>query len=252
MWKVINASVIGTSHLQSGTPCQDKSIVEVSTGENGDPYLVCLAADGAGSAAKGGRGAELACTTGMTVLNSALQDARMFNTDLIAEVIARIRSAIFKESRKAKHSSREYACTFIGAVLGNSMSIFFQIGDGAIVVSKNKTHGVVFWPDAGPYANMTHFITDDDAFANLHIENSNTCFDGMAILSDGLQYLALVFKQKIPHVPFFLPMLETLGKIPRDNVEDLRTKLVRFLGSRDVNARTDDDKTLILAAKADE
>jgi hypothetical protein len=252
MWKVINASVIGTSHLDSGTACQDRSIVAVVTGENGDPYLVCLAADGAGSAAKGGRGAELTCTTGMAFLTSAIQDARRFNTDLIAEVIAQIRSTIFKEAQKTKHSSRDYACTFIGAVLGNGMSIFFQIGDGAVVVSKNNTHGVVFWPDAGPYANMTHFITDDDAFANLHIESSNTCFDGMAILSDGLQYLALVFKQQIPHVPFFHPMLETLGKIPRDNIEDLRIKLVRFLGSRDVNERTDDDKTLILAAKADE
>ena len=252
MWKVINASVIGTSHLESGAPCQDKSLVEVFTGENGAPYLVCLAADGAGSAAKGGRGAELACKTGMTFLKSAIQNTRVFNTDLVAEVISRIRSAIFREAQKAEHSSRDYACTFIGAVLGNSMSIFFQIGDGAIVASKNRTHGVVFWPDAGPYANMTHFITDDDAFANLHIESSNTCFDGMAILSDGLQYLALVFKQKIPHVPFFHPMLENLGKIPRDNVEDLRTELVRFLGSRDVNERTDDDKTLILAVRADE
>ena len=252
MWKFINASVIGTSHLDSGAPCQDKSIVAVATGENGDPYLVCLAADGAGSAANGGRGAELACTTGMAFLTSAIQDARRFHTDLIGEVIARIRSAIFQEARKATHSRRDYACTFIGAVLGSSMSIFFQIGDGAVVVSKNNTYGVVFWPDAGPYANMTHFITDDDAFANLHVETSDTCFDGMAIFSDGLQYLALVFKQQIPHVPFFHPMLETLGKIPRRNIEDLKTKLVRFLESRGVNERTDDDKTLILAAKAEE
>ena len=251
MWKVINASVIGTSHLDSGTPCQDKSIVDVCDDRKGDQQLICLVADGAGSATEGGRGAQLTCTAGLAFLKSAMHDGHTLNANLIKDMIAHIRSKIFQEAGKSNRSARDYASTFIGAVLTNSISIFFQIGDGAIVVSQKHCHGIVFWPDCGQYVNMTHFITDDDALESLHIEIANTTFNDMAMISDGLQNLALDFKHKIPHVPFFLPMLHTLRKIPWNQVDHLKTKLVQFLEGKEVNGRTDDDKTLILAVKVD-
>lgn len=46
-------------------------------------------------------------------------------------------------------------------------------------------------------------------------------------------------------------MLATLGKTPWARLDNLNAKLARFLESRDVNDRTDDDKTLILVARVD-
>lgn len=249
MWKVIHASVIGTSHLDSGTSCQDKSVVDVYDDRNGDLQLICMVADGAGSAAQGGTGAQLACTAGSIFLKAVLRDGQPLNADLIIDMVAHIRSEIFQKARDSSRPVRDFASTFIGAVFTKSISVFFQIGDGAIVVSKKRCYGIVFWPDSGQYVNMTHFITDDDALKHLHIEITTTAFDDLAIISDGLQNLALDFKYKIPHVPFFLPMLDTLRKTPWEQVDHIRAKLRQYLEGKDVNERTDDDKTLILAAK---
>lgn len=249
MWKTIHASVIGTSHVGFGSECQDESIADVLLDANDEGYLVCLVADGAGSATKGGRGAELACITAMTSIEQSLRTSSLFTTDLVAGWIENIRQAIFSEAEATELTSRDYACTLLGAVIAPNNAVFFQIGDGAIVVSKNKMQGVVFWPDSGPYANMTYFVTDTDALTNLDVIIINTSFDEIAVLSDGLQRLALLFDRQIPHVPFFDPMLSVLRQQPTDQVECLESQLAIFLGSAQVNERTDDDKTLILSTR---
>ncbi|MGA0525444.1 protein phosphatase 2C domain-containing protein, partial [Escherichia coli] len=61
--------------------------------------------------------------------------------------------------------------------------------------------------------------------------------------------LALAFETKLPHQPFFEPMFSVLRRTEPSDCEGLSAQLGQFLNSPQVNERTDDDKTLVLATR---
>lgn len=250
-WKVIRASEVGTSHTDSDSPCQDECFADVLIDANGLEYLVCIVSDGAGSAMNGGRGAELACVTARDRIEASLNNPEFvqISETVVKSWISEIQRVIKDESDSNALRVRDYACTLLGAVVSSNKSIFFQIGDGAIVASSGCVQGVVFWPVPGQYANMTNFVTEDDALEHLHICISDTCMDELALFSDGIQRLALSFEQRTSHIPFFDPMLNVLRRSRAEECENLDMQLARFLSSSQINERTDDDKTLILATR---
>jgi hypothetical protein len=69
---------------------------------------------------------------------------------------------------------------------------------------------------------------------------------GLAMLSDGIELLALCYKDNTAHEPFFTPMFEFAEKPGSTKAE-----LEEFLESERVCDRTDDDKTLVLAVRYD-
>lgn len=251
MWKVIRASVVGTSHTDSNLPCQDDCYADVMHSTDGLDYLVCLVSDGAGSAKEGGKGAELACVTARSSIEATLGNLRSTPLDetSVLEWIKDIRRAIHEKADSKALTARDYACTLLGAVVSPNKAVFFQIGDGAIVASSGYAQGVVFWPDSGPYANMTYFVTEEDALAHLHVTITSARIDEVALFSDGIQRLALSFEQCTPHTPFFEPMLNVLKRQNPVECEALDEQLARFLNSSQINERTDDDKTLVLATR---
>lgn len=247
-WRIVGASVAGTSHAANSTPCQDAHCVTVI----GDEWLILTVADGAGSAAYGGDGAALACEQAVTEIASALEtdiDNSLLADGAVAAVLSAVRARIFREAESLDRDVRSYACTFLAAVVGEGVASFFQCGDGAIVVSSNGGQGVVFWPHEGEYANMTHFLTDDAWLQNVQICHATAACNEIAMFSDGLQRLALSFENQIPFRPFFTPMFQRLRSCPNEEYVVLGEKLRGFLQSSAVNVRTDDDKTLVLAAR---
>jgi hypothetical protein len=69
------------------------------------------------------------------------------------------------------------------------------------------------------------------------------------LFTDGIERLALNFAAIEPHTPFFASMTEPVvkGEQVGFNVA-LSRQLAAYLSSDSINERTDDDKTLILAA----
>jgi hypothetical protein len=249
MWKVIRASATGTSHMDTGQACQDDCYADVIRGADQVDYLVCLVADGAGSAQAGGTGAQLACHTARASIKATLARQR---PESLGEIdvkswVENVRRVISNAADESELAVRDYACTLLGAVVAHHAAIFFQIGDGSIVATSGNIQGVVFWPDAGAYANMTYFVTDEDALEHLHICISDSHLDELALFSDGLQRLALSFETQTPHIPFFEPMLNVLRNSRPNQCEALDQQLAVFLNSSAINDRTDDDKTLVLA-----
>ena len=108
---------------------------------------------------------------------------------------------------------------------------------------------VVFWPESGEYVNMTHFVTDPHFERHVEFECCDEPIEEAALLTDGLQRLVLDFALHRPHGPFFAPAFQTLRACgdPRQLAAPLR----EFLGSSLVDERSDDDRTLILATRAD-
>lgn len=249
-WRHLCACATGTSHVSGGTPCQDSGFVAPVKSPKGNSFLIALAADGAGSAAYSAEGAELACEAAGRFLCEHIEMSGddVLSTDLALKCLEQVRSAIFSAADARQNTSREYACTLVGCIVGPTEALAFQMGDGALVFSSGTGFYPVFWPDAGEYANMTYFVTDENAEKRLQATIVRAP-DEIAVMTDGLQRLALVFATREVHAPFFEPMFRVLRRAGSDECDNLTHHLVQFLDSPEVNERTDDDKTLILATR---
>jgi len=76
----------------------------------------------------------------------------------------------------------------------------------------------------------------------------HTPLDRLAVMTDGIERLALDFAAFVPHSPFFEGVSKPVAASGIGGADsDLSRKLAAYLASDAVNARTDDDKTLILA-----
>ncbi len=159
------------------------------------------------------------------------------------------RARVLDEAAAHETTPRQFACTFLVAIVGEAWAAFAQIGDGVIVFDGPKGYELAFWPDNGEYANTTRFLTEDDYCEHLRIEIVERQVNELAVLTDGLQMLALDFTQAKVHGRFFAPLFKAVRDGPDTGM--LQTSLLEFMNSKRVNDRTDDDKTLLLATRND-
>jgi hypothetical protein len=218
---------------------------------SGDDTVVVLAcADGAGSATFSAVGAGRACRTITRVIADRLKGGlrvTQIDREAVAGWYRRTRVVLEEEARGRGEALRELASTLLLAVVGESAARFAQIGDGAIVILDGERYRPIFWPQSGEYANATNFLTDRSWERSLAFAALDCRVDEVALLSDGLQALCLNYAAKGAHGPFFLPMFRPLREAPSG--ASLLKALRQFLDSPQVNERTDDDKTLILATR---
>ncbi len=254
-WRYAFASVAGTSHSRGDVPCQDASVCQVFATAAGAPVLVALVADGAGSASRSAAGAQLACALLLEEIATLLQTgesiARM-DRDFVVAWLTHFQHAVAERAEAEGGTSRDFACTLLAAIVSDEAAIFFQVGDGAIVVAdpdEPDEYGWIFWPQRGEYENVTVFITDPRAAEYLEHEIGTRSFPEIALFTDGLQRLALHFASASVHNPFFRPIFPPLRAGSPGYLPELSAALARFLDSPAVNGRTDDDKTLVLATR---
>ena len=250
-WKVAASSVTGSSHANRGENGQDfcrAGSFRIADSE----YFIGVVADGAGSTTDGGRGAEIACDFLHASFLDILRkdgDIAKITDDTIRHRVAAARDTIAHEAGEKGKGLRDFACTLLGVVAGSGRALFFQIGDGAIVIHAEGTYQTVFWPEQGEYANTTFFLSDETFQDNLSIRQLDASPDEIALFTDGLQNLALSFAQKQAHAGFFQPLFTALRNDPASGFSDFAGQLERFLLRDDVSARSDDDKTLVLAVQ---
>ena len=257
-WRVAHTSVIGTSHEKTGLPCQDAGCCRIVSDPEGRHVLLAVACDGAGSASRSLDGATLTIEQvprGSLARQLAHSGLDGITKEFVEDWLSRVRSEIRDRAETDDLSPREFACTILGAVVGQDRAAFFQIGDGAIVVSNRAEpddYGWVFWPQHGEFANQTNFITQDNALEVLEFELVERCVDEIAIFTDGIERLVLDLQERTAHAPFFRTLFGWLAKTePAAVSEEIPASEVmgRYLGSKQINDRTDDDKTLILASR---
>jgi hypothetical protein len=253
IWRIVQASSPGTSHIDHGEVCQDECLAGVFDAPDGEGYFLGLVSDGAGSAVHGGRGASITCEAGSVIIEQWVCESTSLSKltpEAVTSWVVAIRQRICQAAEADGLISRDFACTLLGAVVGTNTAAFFQVGDGAIVIGDGDSFSPVFWPETGEYANMTYFVTDEDALVgHLRVEISLSPPEEVAMFSDGLQRLALVYESQTAYTPFFEPMFRTLRKADLITYNTLSEQLARFLSSPKVNERTDDDKTLVLATR---
>ena len=252
-WRTAYASVLGTSHAKTGSPCQDAGGCVVVPGADGNEVLVAAVSDGAGTANRSEAGSSLAVAR-------FLQDFAIAAASSLASIdrvfvggwLASVQNEIAVLAAEEGNQVHDYACTFLGAVVSPLGAAYLQIGDGAIVVAREEIgeYGWIFWPQHGEYANTTNFLTQEQA-AEILLFETGPPVNEIAIFSDGIERLVLDLSARAVHSPSFQPIFKWLASTEPTGEQRPSQALITYLGSDHVNKRTDDDKTLVMATRAD-
>lgn len=249
-WRCVQAVVTGVAHRASAVECQDVGAVQCLSAADATPVLALAAADGAGSASHSRQGAELVCQTLFAECAAWLALAEDWETAPVTEWLGAVQSALHQQAESLGLPVRELACTLVAALVAEQQALFLQIGDGALVINAGTAYRPVFWPQGGEYPNETFFVTDASASERLQTTLISETLSDIALLTDGLQALALHYQSRQAHTPFFRPLFQCLRDYPEDgDAAALTAGLVTFLDSPAINERTHDDKTLILASR---
>jgi len=237
------------SHLRMGSPCQDRLACAVLA--NGG--LVAVVSDGAGSAPEGGgRRISSPCRPSSTGSGSLSRGRPVRSCSLPSRDAAlHARDAVLARAVAEGEEAASYAATLLALVDTPDGGAALQIGDGVIVVGEEgEEWRWMFWPERGEYANTTRFLTDDDAADRVRVARLPGRPTDVAIMTDGLQSLALHYASESVHEPFFQGMFQPLhGSSGSGEVPALSASLEGFLSSERVRTRTDDDVSLILATR---
>ena len=254
-WRYISASALGTAHVTTGQPCQDSSVAKVIITGQDEQLLLVVTSDGAGSAAHSEEGSALVCEKTLEWLMWRLSQGDVFlNEEDGIALIHNLRTQLenYAADDERGYVLRDLACTVNVAAVLPRQAWFLQVGDGATIVqASGEPLNVVFWPDNGEYANHTYFVTDvsDDLIRVRCVVGE---IDRIAVMTDGIQSLALSLQHRAAYAPFFEPLFNAVDHLnPHDaaSQQKLEDGLKRFLDSPRVNAQTSDDKTLVLCSR---
>jgi serine/threonine protein phosphatase PrpC len=241
MWKVIGASVTGTSHQAAGRPCEDASGWLVDHG------AACLAvADGAGSRPMSRHGAALAVDRAL-VLARAWTSGQVPGDPVwwLGMIFQDVRDQIAAVAAAEGTSAGDYATTLAVTLLAADTVTIGQIGDTIAVVGRGGRYETVAPAAHGEYVNETTFITEPGALDQARITAYPAAeVDAVFLSTDGLRFKVLDnLAAGTPFTPFFED-LAAYVRSPRAS-EDAVGK---FLTG--VDDQSGDDKTLVAAVRS--
>ncbi|MGB3652568.1 MAG: PP2C family serine/threonine-protein phosphatase [Rivularia sp. (in: cyanobacteria)] len=254
-WKAIARYEVGTSHQKQGLPCQD--FADFRTFDN---VIIGAVADGAGSAKYSDIGAKLAVEAVLeyfTEFSQRLQKRKCWEQSFsqplsektakkrFKNALKKVNTALQKQADEKDYSVNDLACTLLVFVATPDWIAAMQIGDGFIVVrSQDSEYQMLFQPDKGEFANETTFVTSTNALDDMQIKVFSEKPEFICASTDGLEKVAIRFSDWKPFPPFFKPLEEYLQETQKPEEED--EYISNFLNLEQLNARTDDDKTLLL------
>ncbi|MCZ5691994.1 protein phosphatase 2C domain-containing protein [Escherichia coli] len=134
--------------------------------------------------------------------------------------------------RKPELAVRDFACTFWDSISSANGTLIMQIGDGGVVVDFGRGLQLPLTPMVGEYANMTHFITDEDAVSRLETFTSTERVHKVAAFTDGIQRLALNMLDNSPSCTFLYPVFQWTGVSNTEQLDLLPELLKQFLSSQ--------------------
>jgi len=242
---IVGASVIGSSHLKSGQPCEDA----FSYTQNGNMFAIAVS-DGVGNTKFGGIGSNECVISIIDKVNQYFESHKFsekkFSSKCFIVKLVRVgRNSLQLLANNNGCSINEYACTLI-LVIGTKESInVAHIGDGGVVAKRNGIHlELISAPNATEYANTVYPITmkgwEKKIQYSFNVKNVNC----ISAFTDGCQSMTLKKKNNKYSVfsnfynPFFeyFEKLTVLEKGIRDLTELLKLKLSNY---------SDDDKTFV-------
>lgn len=245
-WRVMGASVAGSSHRAAGLGCDDAHGYRQMDG-----LLLLAVADGAGSAKLGGQGARIAVETALDTLQDVLSEPRADWEEVFRQAFRITRQVLRAEAYAQQQPLREFATTLLLAVWTPDHLAAAQLGDGAIVARCGEGWERLTTPHEGQHANETLFLTTRNPENRISIGAKplgEYPLEAVILLTDGLEALALDLRQSQPHPPFFEALYRFAQR--EGEIETLNMTLQQELCSQAIETRTDDDKTLLIAVQS--
>lgn len=255
VWRAIAYSATGRLHQQQQRPCQDYSQYRLL-----ESMVIGAIADGAGSARYAEVGAKLAVETSLNFLatpidNSksaaiALQGKPTPTLDrartLFTQVVQQVLIALTAQAKIVECRLADLASTLLVFVATPEWTMALQIGDGFLVVGTPATqqYQLLFQPQKGEFINQTTFVTAADVLEQMQVCVCPGLQPFVCAASDGLETVAIRLRDWLPYPPFFQPLADCLQTLTGPG--EAETYLQTFLESERLNARTLDDKTLLL------
>lgn len=245
-WRVVGASAQGVSHLEADLPCQDAQLSRSVS----DGTVLLAVADGAGSAARSQEGSRCVVEQALDTIATALDvqppaDEAAWRV-VMTSAFATAHTALNELAATAQVSHRLFATTLTVAVLTEAWLVLGHLGDGcAVAQTVDGTLFAAVRPQRGEYANTTYFLPH--ALDHLELAVYTGPIQAIALTTDGLIRLALSLPELEPYPRFFDPLFAFAASIADQATAE--AQLVTFLTSERVSSRTDDDKTLVIAAR---
>lgn len=256
-WRVVAASLAGTSHIANGLPCQDAHGWRELPGG----LLIAAVADGAGSASRSDEGAALAVEAALEELAARLtaDDAHRgpepdpgadpgmdpVPAAALRAAFAAAREALLARAAAEGFPARDLACTLALAVVDARALSAAQVGDGAVLARQaDGSWQSLLAPQKGEYANEVLLLIAPEALERMSLAQVPAP-EALVLSTDGLIRLMLRMPGGEPHPAFLDPLVAFARQAA--HVAPARLGLRSFLGSERVCSRTDDDKTLLIA-----
>ena len=249
-WSIAAAATVGERHIADGRPCEDAWTVRHHI-FRGEPWLILAVSDGAGTAGRAQAGSACAVAAFADEAARCLYSDAGMTTERLRDCLGAARVALAVEAGLAGAHIRDFACTLLGAVIGPGTAAFAQIGDGAIVLAADEpgSWAWMFEPQKGEYANETSFLTGEDSLTCASVAVLTDVPFEIALFTDGLENL-LIKTQPERHVvgQFFDQMFPPVRRVVHPGLDEvLCDHLAGYLATPAIAARSDDDRTLILA-----
>lgn len=247
MWRVVGASVQGASHMADNIPCQDAHLWRLLPGGE----LLVAVADGAGSAPRSAEGARCAAEMAIAALEEAMRSGQPEDESawraMMLEAFRRAQKGL-AELGGNPQELRSLATTLTCLVAAGDTLVTGHLGDGLVMVQDGDgIFSAAVLPQRGEYANESLFLTMPQALENVAVAVSLHRAQAVGLMTDGLLRLAFTLPGYVAHTPFFSPLIAFVREAGDPVAAE--AQLTAFLASERVSARTDDDKTLVLAVR---
>ncbi|QWD48368.1 protein phosphatase 2C domain-containing protein [Polynucleobacter paneuropaeus] len=246
-WVVGSAKTIGTSHLASGTVCQDS--VETQLVRGGSNFILALS-DGAGSSKKSEIGSGLFTKRVCATLNEALSRFNQLTDNELDKIVIKIIAAVRDELVKFGDISDYHATALIAVGSLNQVRIY-HIGDGSVLVGEkigsNKYLLHRSNPENGEFANETFFFTLNSWKEKLRIitvRNPVFCI----LCSDGVDPF-LWDPSSGSRQGFIKPVLKKI--IEAGDSSNANKSLQEIIEDPRTDSVTNDDKSIAIAISQD-
>lgn len=244
MWQTLAASVTGSYHLKQKKGNEDAySLASLRATE-----LCLVVSDGAGSASCAAEGSRFLSSKMLELFARCPMPSSRFALECEGlAMLYWLKHELDAFARSKDRPADDFAATLLAVMIGPYNSLALQVGDGAIVAQMASAEiRFLCQPFRGDYASETVFVSSHDALTRASVAvYPSTEISALALLSDGLEPVAL--QQSKPFAGFFEPIF-AFGK-NAGNVREKVASLQQFLASERINARTHDDKTLVLATR---
>lgn len=248
---ICGASVAGKGHRNRGVACQDAW----GAAALADNAVVMAVADGFGSAAHGGHGAEIAVAAAIRAVKDFFEPVGdqgdmsawyVKNREIVRAGMDEAHAAICAYADGNGRFSREYACTLILVLWYGPSCTAGQIGDGGVVVRTTGRLACISSPQKGEYINETHSLAAPGYAQHLRIVENVPCTTACALFTDGVERSLLVKNgaEWEPYGPFFSPAFIYLDTL--SDTTGCGDEIASFLQSERMQNQSDDDMTLVM------